>query len=175
MFLKIQQDGESKKLLESSSVPNLKGLLSEQKQMNTSQPSLLSNNNFKPTVSTATKKAPPRIGSLPPVNLTYEEKPNNPISPFNQSFDNLNTSSSSSSSLSTTQTQPSQSSPQTQQMPSPINALALYNFTGDTQKNQIDLIQNFQVVILSKYSGGWAYGTCNGKSGYFPCTYVREL
>eukprot|EP01091_Cochliopodium_minus_P009974 TRINITY_DN2579_c3_g2_i2.p1 TRINITY_DN2579_c3_g2~~TRINITY_DN2579_c3_g2_i2.p1 ORF type:complete len:425 (-),score=119.83 TRINITY_DN2579_c3_g2_i2:173-1447(-) len=101
------------------------------------------------------KKTPPPINSLPPPSIDYNQSLNNTIpQPINNNVP---------------QEQPNNS------QVSYINAVVLYNYQGDIQKGQIDLLQNAQVLIHSKYSGGWGYGFSNGKGGYFPLSYVREF
>lgn len=52
--------------------------------------------------------------------------------------------------------------------------VALYNFTASSS-SELSLKQGKIVEVINKKENGWWLGSCDGYSGIFPCTYVREL
>ena len=127
-------------------------------------PPLTSSATFPPPPSV---KVPPPITSVPPsinydtlpVSQEPEKKPSFVPPPL--------TPTSSSPQFPAQQPAPNQ--------PQGIMGVALYNFAGNAQKQQIDLIQNAPVTVYSTHAGGWAMGYCNGKTGFFPISYIRTL
>lgn len=52
--------------------------------------------------------------------------------------------------------------------------VALYNFAASSS-SELSLKQGKTVEVINKKDNGWWLGSCDGYSGVFPCTYVREL
>ncbi len=52
-------------------------------------------------------------------------------------------------------------------------AVALYNFSGDASKGQIDLAKGAAVVVHVEHAAGWSTVECNGKTGFVPSSYVK--
>jgi hypothetical protein len=53
------------------------------------------------------------------------------------------------------------------------HAMALYNFSGDPSKGQIDLAKNSSVIVHVEHAAGWSTVECNGKTGFVPSSYVK--
>ena len=52
-------------------------------------------------------------------------------------------------------------------------AVALYNFSGDVSKGQIDLVKNAVVVVRVEHAAGWSTVECNGRTGFVPSSYLQ--
>ncbi|XP_013402148.1 guanine nucleotide exchange factor VAV2 [Lingula anatina] len=54
-------------------------------------------------------------------------------------------------------------------------AVAIFEYAA-TETNQISLTEGDRIKIVSKQakSRGWWKGELRGKTGYFPCDYVKE-
>jgi hypothetical protein len=52
-------------------------------------------------------------------------------------------------------------------------AVALYNFSGDASKGQIDLVKNAALLVHVEHSAGWSTVECNGRTGFVPSSYYK--
>lgn len=52
-------------------------------------------------------------------------------------------------------------------------AVALYGFSGDSSKGQIDLVKGSTVTVHVEHAAGWSTVECNGKSGFVPTQYLK--
>ena len=73
--------------------------------------------------------------------------------------------------------QPKRSLPSAlQPQPAGRRAVALYNFSGDSAKGQIDLVKDAAVVVITEHAGsGWVTAECQNKKGYVPLNYIKYV
>jgi hypothetical protein len=57
--------------------------------------------------------------------------------------------------------------------PGARQAVALYNFSGDASKGQIDLVKNAALLVHVEHSAGWSTVECNGRTGFVPSSYYK--
>lgn len=52
-------------------------------------------------------------------------------------------------------------------------AVALYNFTGDVNLGQLNLVKNATLFVISEHPGGWSMVDVGGAKGYVPSNYIK--